>query len=198
LRLLLAELIWIPLDSDQNRAAVISLTAIDFVDNEDDTTAILLIDLKDGDQLRLDFGTTGRAMSALYSFERQLHAACDAAKTVAAPDTEAAKHRTKQATPQETRCVKEGRELRAGLQQVSKLKSADRTKQAPLKLDSLHSGKNPSEGTINVRAFELAGILFKVGNLELTRAVLDKFLSLRDVKQLLPEVVRKTRQGKRP
>ena len=48
--------------------------------------------------------------------------------------------------------------------------------------------------TLSAGAFEIAASLFSLGSLELTRAVLDKVLSLRDVKQLLPEAVLKTRQ----
>ena len=44
------------------------------------------------------------------------------------------------------------------------------------------------------RASHLAAKLFSFGSLELTRNVLDKFLGLRDVKQLLPEAVIRTRQ----
>ena len=181
LRILPSELVWVPLEKGGgNRVATVSLASIDSIDDEDDVSAILLLDLKDGDRIRLDFGSTGRALSALLEFESQLHAARDAL-----PEAR---------PPTETRRVREGRELRTGLQEVSKLKGLGHTKQAQAKLDSLSSGNAPTKGTVNARAFEMAGQLFKVGNLELTRAVLDKFLSLRDVKQALPEAILKTRQ----
>ena len=61
---------------------------------------------------------------------------------------------------------------------------------AQQKLDAAASGSEPSEDLVNKRAFDL----FSYGSLELTRAVLDKFLGMRDVKQLLPDAVQQTRR----
>ena len=77
---------------------------------------------------------------------------------------------------------------------MNRLKGIGATKQAQLKLDSTASGKEPSDSLVNLRAFELARVFFSFGSLELSRKVLDKFLGLRDVKQLLPEAVKQTRQ----
>ena len=191
LRVLPSQLLWVPVEvADGDRVATISLESIDTIDDEDDVSAVLILDLMDGDRIRLDFGSTGAALARLMEFERRLHAARNTALEAAA-QTPAAKEKAAQ---RETRRVREGRALREGLQAVSKLKSADRPRQAQAKLDSLHSGKAPAQDTVNKRAFELASQLFKVGNFELTQAVLTKFLSLRDVTQLLPDAVRKTRQ----
>ena len=77
---------------------------------------------------------------------------------------------------------------------MSQLKSSKRPCAAQEVLDNAASGKEPKQGLVNLRAFELAKSFFSIGSLELSRAVLDKFLSLRDVRQLLPEAVQKTRQ----
>lgn len=191
LRLLPSELLWIPVEPagpHHGKATVIHLITISHIDDECETSAVLLIDLKDGDRIRLDFGSYGRDLLALTSFERELQAARETALKVA----ERRQPRKPSAT--ETQRVREGRELREGLQAISKLKSDDRTKEARAKFDELKSGVQAKPGLVNVRAFELARNLFGVGGFELTQAVLDKFLSLRDVKQLLPEAVAKTRQ----
>ena len=95
---------------------------------------------------------------------------------------------------QPTARARKGAELRKALQKVSRLKARNKPKAAQRALDAAASGSEPSADLVNKRAFELAGLLFSFGSLELTRAVLDKFLGLRDVKQALPEAVRKTRQ----
>eukprot|EP00966_Prymnesium_polylepis_P003670 84101-Prymnesium_polylepis.1 len=92
----------------------------------------------------------------------------------------------------ETRAQK-GAELRSLLREVSKLKHAHKVEAAQAKLSSAQTGKVAGKQTVVNRAGELANVLFTVGGIETTRAVLDGFLSRSDVRQLLPEAVAKTR-----
>ena len=55
------------------------------------------------------------------------------------------------------------------------------------------TGQISGKKTISNRARDTADVLFKVGGLETTRAVLETLLSRTDVRQLLPEAVAKTR-----
>ena len=92
----------------------------------------------------------------------------------------------------------EGREqkgaaLRVLLREVSKLKSAHKMQAARDMLASAETGKVAGKTTVKARAGEMADLLFKVGSLETTRAVLDQLLSRSDVQQALPEATAKSR-----
>ena len=90
--------------------------------------------------------------------------------------------------------VQRGRELRGALQKVAKLYSHDKTRQAKEAFRAIPEGKTMGARAILGRADELRELLFTFGGLNTTRAVLEKFLSLSEVKRLLDEDFFKSRQ----
>ena len=96
----------------------------------------------------------------------------------------------------ETARMRKGRELRELLQQVVKLRSAHKMKESDLLLEAAAAADDSSvgEALVKKRAQQLRGELFTFGGLELTRAILAQFLSLPEVKLLLPEATRQAQQ----
>ena len=179
------QLVFFPMQCDTEFSSIpLSKIEPSEIDDEElsSSRVVLSLALATGQSLTLDFGSTGAALVAAARFEADLRKAIDRA-AVAAPSEPARRESSR---------VRQGHELRLTLQKVSRLKQSD-VRKAQQTLDAVASGKQPSSDLINKRAFELATHLFSFGSLELTRAVLDKFLRLRDVMQLLPEAVLKTR-----
>jgi len=77
---------------------------------------------------------------------------------------------------------------------VAKLYSHDKTRQAKEAFRAIPEGKTMGARAILGRADELRELLFTFGGLNTTRAVLEKFLSLSEVKRLLDEDFLKSRQ----
>lgn len=92
--------------------------------------------------------------------------------------------------------MRKGRELRELLQQVVKLRSAHKMTESDLLLEAAAAADDSSvgEALVKKRAQQLRGELFTFGGLELTRAILAQFLSLPEVKLLLPEATRQAQQ----
>jgi hypothetical protein len=189
-----SQLVWHPQQCGAEFHAI-PLNQIDTgeIDDDDDVRAVLWIGLTSGSRFALDFGSTGAAMLAADKFEEALRSAVANAEPL--PGAQQPSQLPPPKQPRDSKRTRIGRELRAALQEVSRLKAKHKPKAAQQKLDAAASGKVPLDGLVNKRAFELSGTLFSFGSLELTRAVLDKFLGMRDVQQLLPEAVLTTRQA---
>ena len=152
--------------------------------------------MSSGDTVMFYFERTGRGMAQRTAFAQrltrvvaavqQLH---DTPATVADPPPAAPTPKKPRLEPRE----QQGAKLRKLLQEVSHLRWADRNQAARERLESAATGKVAGRKTISNRSGEMADLLFKVGGLETTRAVLEQLLSRRDVKQLLPEATAKSR-----
>ena len=90
--------------------------------------------------------------------------------------------------------VQRGRELRGALQKVGKLYAHDKTRQAKEAFRAIPEGKMMGARAVLGRADELRELLFTFGGLSTTRAVLEKFLGLTEVKRLLDVDFLKSRQ----
>ena len=90
--------------------------------------------------------------------------------------------------------VQRGRELKAALEKVSKLYANDKMRQAKEAFKAIPEGKALGKRAVLGRADELRELLFTFGGLNTTRSVLDKFISLPEVKRLLDEDFLKSRQ----
>lgn len=90
--------------------------------------------------------------------------------------------------------VRRGRELRESLAQVAKLFSRDKTKQARAAFAAVDGGAAAGTDLTRLRAGELRSQLFTYGSLNLTKAVLARFLDMKEVKLLLDEDFQKSRQ----
>ena len=93
--------------------------------------------------------------------------------------------------------VRRGRELRELLQRVSQLHSANKPKQAEQLLESAAAADSGgSAALVYKRAQQLRTELFSYGGLEVTRSILKQFefLSICEVKLILPESTKKAQQ----
>ena len=90
--------------------------------------------------------------------------------------------------------MQRGRELRGALQKVGKLYAHDKTRQAKEAFRAIPEGKMMGARAVLGRADELRELLFTFGGLSTTRAVLEKFLGLTEVKRLLDVDFLKSRQ----
>ena len=93
--------------------------------------------------------------------------------------------------PTESARARKGRELRELRQRVSKLHSKHKTKRAE---ELLAEGSGGSAALTKKRAQQLRSQLLTYGGLELTRGVMAQFLTLPEVKLLLPEATRQAQQ----
>lgn len=121
--------------------------------------------------------------------------ASTSANTIAPPakTVDAIEKNKRQKNTEEPR-VRKGRELRDALSKVAKLYSHDKTAQARAAFESIPPGTMTGNRSILGRAEELRTLLFTFGGLNLTRAVLDKFLSMPEVKRLLDKDYTKSRE----
>jgi len=100
----------------------------------------------------------------------------------------------RQRTSVETGRMRKGRELRQALSEVASLLAHDKSKQAKEALSAIEPGPVATKGLAKVRAGEMRNLLFTFGGLNLTKAVLDRFLSMPEVKRLLDDSILKSRQ----
>lgn len=90
--------------------------------------------------------------------------------------------------------IRKGKELRDLLRSASKLYSAHKNKEADDMVAGAVEGSSGSEALMKKRAQDLRSELFTYGGLELTRGILSQFLTLPEVKLLLPESTRQAQQ----
>lgn len=90
--------------------------------------------------------------------------------------------------------VRKGRELKEALGKVASLFAREKKKEAQEQLGALGEGAAAQKGITRKRAGELRQLLFTFGGFNLTKAILEAFLSSREVKMLLDEDLLKTRQ----
>ena len=147
-----------------------------------------------GDTIMFYFERYGRGIGQRAEFVRRVTRAIAAAQSMhdmAADPTPPAAPALKK--PRLEGREQKGAELRKLLREVSHLRWQDRNQAARERLEAAATGKVAGKKTISNRAGEMADVLFKVGGLETTRAVLDQLLSRNDVKQLLPQATAKMR-----
>jgi len=96
------------------------------------------------------------------------------------------------AAPPASRRVRLGRELRLALKEIAQTERKGKTKAAHELVTKLESGATSSFGSriTNSRVNELADLLFCVGDLKQTRSVVEKFMQIPEMRQLLPEHMR--------
>jgi hypothetical protein len=99
---------------------------------------------------------------------------------------------SKQPRREEVR-VRKGRELREALGEIATLFKRQKTK-AQQELAALSEDEAPKAGIARIRAYELRDLLFTFGGFGLTRAALERFLNMREVKLLLDESLQKSRE----
>ena len=102
-------------------------------------------------------------------------------------------HEVAEPTPRVSPRACAGRELRNLLLEVNRALRLGKTKLADAKLDALEdtsaaadAKKRPGTSIVSKRAAEIRDLVFKIGGLALTRRALDRFMSMPEVKQLLP------------
>eukprot|EP00966_Prymnesium_polylepis_P192105 4451853-Prymnesium_polylepis.1 len=116
------------------------------------------------------------------------HAGCTQDAASAASASASKRQRT------ETARVRHGRELREALGRVATLLAHDKSKQAKTAFEAIDQGPAAKDGLAKVRANELRQLLFTFGGFNLTKASLDRFLAMPEVKRLLDEDLLKSRQ----
>ena len=89
--------------------------------------------------------------------------------------------------------VRRGRELKEALSKVGSLFAHDKTRQAKDAMAAIPEGPTAKGRTQKERAGELRSLLFTFGGLNLTKAVLERFLGMKEVKLLLDDDFLKTR-----
>lgn len=87
-----------------------------------------------------------------------------------------------------------GRELRSALGQVSTLFSNRLKGKAKAAMAAIELGRAAGAKTVMGRACELRDVLFTCGGFSVTKAVLSKFVGLKEVKLLLDEDIARTRE----
>ena len=90
--------------------------------------------------------------------------------------------------------VRKGQELREALGKVASLFANDKTRQAKEAYAAIDAGPAAKDALARKRSGELRDLLFTFGGLNLTKAVLDRFLGMREVKRLLDNDLLKTHQ----
>ena len=149
---------------------------------------VLSLGLVTGQPLTLDFGAHAHAAAR---FERELREAVAGAVTNAPPVPPVAV--AAEPARRQSRRAKQGLALRDTPREVQKLHHKHKRDEAQDLLAAAASGEVPKSTSVKKSVSALSSLLFSFGSLEMMRAVLDKFLSLRCVHWLLPEAVAKGR-----
>ena len=149
---------------------------------------VLSLGLVTGQPLTLDFGAHAHAAAR---FERELREAVAGAVTNAPPVPPVAV--AAKPARRQSRRAKQGLALRDTPREVQKLHHKHKRDEAQDLLAAAASGEVPKSTSVKKSVSALSSLLFSFGSLEMMRAVLDKFLSLRCVHWLLPEAVAKGR-----
>ena len=142
---------------------------------------VLSLGLVTGQPLTLDFGAHAHAAAR---FERELREAVAGAVTNAPPVPPVA---VAAKPARAARRAKQGLALRDTPREVQKLHHKHKRDEAQDLLAAAASGEVPKSTSVKKSVSALSSLLFSFGSLEMMRAVLDKFLSLRCVHWLLPE-----------
>ena len=143
---------------------------------------VLSLGLVTGQPLTLDFGAHAHAAAR---FERELREAVAGAVTNAPPVPPVAV--AAKPARRQSRRAKQGLALRDTPREVQKLHHKHKRDEAQDLLAAAASGEVPKSTSVKKSVSALSSLLFSFGSLEMMRAVLDKFLSLRCVHWLLPE-----------
>jgi len=143
---------------------------------------VLSLGLVTGQPLTLDFGAHAHAAAR---FERELREAVAGAVTNAPPVPPVAV--AAEPARRQSRRAKQGLALRDTPREVQKLHHKHKRDEAQDLLAAAASGEVPKSTSVKKSVCALSSLLFSFGSLEMMRAVLDKFLSLRCVHWLLPE-----------
>ena len=153
----------------------------------------LLVGFKDAVDL-VRFERTLRVAAASARAAECTPAAPPAALAPAAAPAEAPLAAASKRQKTETARVRRGRQLRDALKKVASLLSHDKSKQAKEALAELEKGPQSKTSLEKSRAGELRDLLFTFGGFNLTKAALDRFLSMGEVRRLLDDDLVKTRQ----